>query len=214
MFWTEHFRSANWNLIGGISLGAYLLGCFTAGYYLVRLRTGQDIRELGSGSVGARNVGRVLGRIGFLFTVLFDFGKGAFAVWAARHFTGDVHLLAFAMAAVVAGHLWPAQLGCRGGKGMATSLGALVVFDAGLALVFLCMFLALFALMRRVTLPALWSLSVLPLFAFFMDGDGLTVSLLSIVAGLVVLAHRKNFVEEVMHQARRFVDPNPDRPRL
>ena len=73
----EQLRSANWSQASCIALAAYLLGCFTPGYYLVRLRLGQDLRDLGSGSVGARNVGRLLGWRGFLLTVLGDFGKGA-----------------------------------------------------------------------------------------------------------------------------------------
>src|SRR5205814_6775520 len=125
MSWSDNFHSANWNQAGILCFCSYLLGCFAAGYYLVRMRLGEDLRELGSGSVGARNVGRVLGKTGFLLTLLGDFGKGAFAVWAARHFTTNDHAVALAMICVVAGHIWPLQLRFRGGKGMATSLGAL-----------------------------------------------------------------------------------------
>ena len=75
-------------------LAAYGLGCLTTGYYLVRLRTGQDIRGLGSGSVGARNVGRILGKSGFFITLAGDSGKGALAVWAMRYFSGNDGLAA------------------------------------------------------------------------------------------------------------------------
>jgi len=87
MPWIEQLWSVNWADAGCIFLAAYALGCLTTGYYLVRRRTGQDLRILGSGSIGARNVSRLLGWRGFLVTVLGDFGKGALAVWAARHFT-------------------------------------------------------------------------------------------------------------------------------
>ena len=122
MPWMEQFEPANWAEAGWIALGAYALGCFTTGYYLVRMWTGQDLRELGSGNVGAKNVGRVLGKTGFFLTLLADFGKGAFTIWAARHFTTDPRAVAVAALAVVAGHIWPVQLLFRGGKGMATSL--------------------------------------------------------------------------------------------
>ena len=121
MAWIEQLQSANWFQATGCALGAYLLGCLATGYYLVRARTGRDIREIDSGSTGARNVGRVLGKTGFGLTVLGDFGKGALAVWGARHWTHDHQLAALAMLAVVAGHIWPAQLRFRGGKGVATS---------------------------------------------------------------------------------------------
>ena len=70
MPWIEQFEPANWAEAGWIALGAYALGCFTTGYYLVRMWTGQDLRELGSGNVGAKNVGRVLGKTGFFLTLL------------------------------------------------------------------------------------------------------------------------------------------------
>src|SRR6266511_3032112 len=111
-------------------LVGYALGCFTSGYYLVRWRTGDDIRLIGSGSVGATNVGRVLGRPGFLLTVLGDFFKGLFAVWLARYFQLKPTGVMLVMIAVSAGHIWPVQLWFRGGKGVATSLGALMMFDS------------------------------------------------------------------------------------
>ena len=83
MAWVEQLQSANWFQATGCALGAYLLGCLATGYYLVRARTGRDIREFDSGSTGARNVGRMLGKTGFGLTVLGDFGKGMLAVWSA-----------------------------------------------------------------------------------------------------------------------------------
>src|SRR5215471_21160341 len=97
MSWIDNLHSANWNQASGICLFAYVLGCFTAGYYLVRLLAEVDIREIGSGSVGARNVSRVLGRPGFFLTVLFDSAKGALAVAATRRFDPDERLVMVAM---------------------------------------------------------------------------------------------------------------------
>src|ERR1041385_8199295 len=128
MPWLTSLQSANWREVSGIAVGAYLLGCFATGYYLVRLRTGQDIRELGSGSVGAKNVGRLLGRPGFVVALLGDLAKGAFAVWAAQHFTKDDWAVQLSLLAVVAGHVWPAQLRFRGGKRGAPPFGGGFVF--------------------------------------------------------------------------------------
>lgn len=203
MSWTDYLHSIDWHQAGWVALGAYLLGCFTAGYYLVRLRTGEDIRESGSGSVGARNVARVLGKSGFFLTVLFDFGKGALAVWGAGHFTRDPHTIALAMLAVVAGHVWPVQLGFRGGKGMATSLGAVLVFNPHLAFAFAMTFLVLFFLTWRTVVPALVALAALPVVAVYLGYDPLTAVLLSVMAGAVLVAHRKNLVEEFVHFLER-----------
>src|SRR5439155_1447622 len=97
MPWIDQLQPANWNRASGIAFGAYLLGCFTTGYYYVRFRTEQDIRDLGSGSVGARNVGRVLGWRAFCVTLLGDFAKGACAIWAAEHFTTAPRLAALVL---------------------------------------------------------------------------------------------------------------------
>lgn len=197
MTWVDYLRSANWNQASGIGVCAYLLGCFAAGYYLVRSRIGEDIRELGSGSVGARNVGRVLGKTGFLVTLLCDFGKGGLAVWAARHFTADERIVAFAMVAVVAGHIWPFQLRFHGGKGMATSLGALLVFDPRLTMIYCMLFLGAFVIQWRTVLPGLFALVCLPLVALFLGEDRIQVFLITVVSGLVLFAHRKNIAEEI-----------------
>lgn len=203
MSWVEPLNAANWNQASGIGLFAYILGCFAAGYYLVRFRLHEDVRQLGSGSVGARNVGRYLGRTGFLVTVASDFGKGALAVWTARHFTTDERIVAFAMIAVVVGHIWPAQLRFRGGKGMATSLGALVVFDPKLAFTFAILFSCGFALQRRTVLPALIGLACLPAVGFLLAYDATKIVMISILSGLVLLAHRKNLMEEIAQFAER-----------
>lgn len=214
MPWIEQLRSADWSQVGSISLAAYVLGCFTTGYYLVRARTGQDLRQLGSGSVGARNVGRRLGWQGFALTVLGDFGKGALAVWAARHFTTDDRLIALALLAVVAGHVWPAQLHFRGGKGMATSVGALLVYDWQLALAFALLFAGTFAMLRKTVLPGLFALACLPLLSAYLARGPVEVVGVTALAGLVLIAHRKNLMTEFSSLLeRRNVHPNHDSPK-
>jgi acyl phosphate:glycerol-3-phosphate acyltransferase len=214
MPWIEQLRSVNWSEAGYIFLAAYALGCFTTGYYLVRRRTGQDLRLLGSGSVGARNVGRLLGWRGFLVTVLGDFGKGALAVWAARHFTPDERLVVLAMLAVVAGHVWPVQLHFRGGKGMATSLGALLIYDFRLAVAVALLFAAASAALRKTVLPGLLAAACLPLMTLYLAGPAEAVGT-SVLAGLVLAAHRKNLVTEISHfLERRNLHPKHEPPEL
>ncbi len=130
MTWIQQIfgQSVPTSHVTSIFLGGYILGCLTTGYYLVRFRLGLDIRTMESGSVGARNVGRVLGMPGFVITLLGDFAKGLLAAGMTRYFTHDDRLTGLAMLAVVMGHIWPLQLGLRGGKGVATSLG--VCFSA------------------------------------------------------------------------------------
>jgi acyl phosphate:glycerol-3-phosphate acyltransferase len=196
-------------------LAAYGLGCLTTGYYLVRVRVGQDIRGLGSGSVGARNVGRILGKPGLLITLAGDFGKGALAVWAVRHFTGNDFLALVAMFALTLGHIWPVQLRFRGGKGVATSLGGLLLWDWRLAAAYAIAFAALFTVFRRSTLPGLFAYIGLPWVSFGLKRDPAEIMLMVALCALVLFAHRKNLGYEMpFGSTRRGGTPGSNRTNL
>jgi len=180
-----------------VILAGYSLGCFTSGYYLVRWRTGDDIRLLGSGSVGATNVSRVLGKPGFVLTLLCDFFKGLLAVWLAEYFRISPTGAVLTMIAVAGGHVWPAQLWFHGGKGVATSLGAVVMFDHVIAAIFAGMFLVLFALIRNFVLAGLLAFAITPLALFLLDFPLDSVFGLSALALLILIAHRRNIPDEI-----------------
>lgn len=210
MAWTEQIQTTDALPALGCALGAYALGCFATGYYLVRARTGRDVRELASGNIGARNVGRVLGRSGFGVTLLGDFGKGALAVWAARYFTGSDFVAGLALLCVVIGHIWPVTLRWRGGKGVATSLGALLVYDYHLALAYAVCFAMGLALVRKTVLPGLVAYLCLPAVSFWLHRNGVEASVLSVLATLVIVAHRSNLLEKYPAlAARRGMSPKP-----
>jgi glycerol-3-phosphate acyltransferase PlsY len=107
------------------------------------------------------------------------------------------------MLAVVAGHIWPAQLRFHGGKGMATALGALLAYDLQLAATFAVLFLCLMTALRRVVLPSLIALACLPLASLLLGHTQIKIVLLSVLAGLVVIAHRRNLAEEFSLWAER-----------
>jgi acyl phosphate:glycerol-3-phosphate acyltransferase len=178
-------------------IGCYLLGCFTAGYYYVRWRTGLDIRRHGSGNVGARNVGRLLGKSGFCMTLLLDFAKGLLAVGAARTFEMDPYVVTAALFAVVIGHNWPLQLRFQGGKGIAVSLGALTAYDPFILLILVVLFPPVWAVLRNFTLSGLLAYSCAPLAVFWCGLGPLPTFAVSITAILIVVAHRKNIREEI-----------------
>lgn len=178
-------------------IASYLLGCFTAGYYWVRWRTGKDIRQEGSGTVGARNVGRILGPSGFLVTLLLDFGKGALAVEVGRLLGMDQEVLTVALLAVVIGHNWPFQLRFQGGKGLAVSLGALLAYDHFILVVLVILFLPLWGFTRSVTLSGMLAYSMAPLMVFLCSLGALETFAVSMTSMLVVVAHRKNIREEL-----------------
>lgn len=174
----------------------YLLGSFTSGYYWVRWRTGQDIRLVGSGNVGARNVGRMLGPTAFCITLLLDVVKGVVAVALATYMGLSAEGIVACILAVVAGHNWPAQLRFHGGKGVATSVGALLTFDSLAALIVLLLFLPLWALVRSFVLGGLLAFAIAPLILFLAGFENPSIAALSFLAILMSITHRKNIREE------------------
>ena len=174
----------------------YLLGSFTSGYYWVRWRTGMDIRLVGSGNVGAKNVGRLLGPTGFCITLLMDVAKGVIAVALATYAGLNANAIVACVLAVVAGHNWPPQLRFQGGKGVATSIGALLAFDPLATFVVLVLFLPLWAFIRSFTLAGLLAFAIAPLFLFLVGFENPSIATLSFLAILMSITHRKNIREE------------------
>lgn len=108
-----------------IIIFSYLLGSVSFGFIFVKLLKGVDIREYGSGSTGATNIMRILGPFPAGAVFLLDALKGFLSVYAARTLIGNPYIEIASAVAVVAGHNWPVFFGFKGGRGIATSLGAL-----------------------------------------------------------------------------------------
>ena len=179
------------------ALIGYLFGCFTTGYYLVRWRTGQDIRQIGSGSCGGRNVGRELGKVGFFLTVLGDFWKGAAAVLLTRYLTANETAILWAIIGVVVGHIWPIQLGFHGGKGVATCMGALSFFAFSLAISYCVLAVLGIIIFRKSVIPGLVAFALLPAVAYFLKFDTQSLAAISVLASIILTAHYRNVIQEI-----------------
>jgi acyl phosphate:glycerol-3-phosphate acyltransferase len=175
-----------------VIVGAYLMGGCLTGYYLVRLRCGEDIRQFDSGSAGARNVGRRLGGWAFGLTLLGDLGKGLAAVAVARLLGIGVNATVLVLLAVVAGHLWPLQLGWRGGKGLATAVGGILALHWPTAALLALVALILLLLTRSSMVAGLTATACLPLAAALLKRPGFEVAGLAALAGMVLWGHRQN----------------------
>lgn len=176
----------------GVAL-SYALGSLCAGYYLVRWRTGRDVRETGSMSAGARNAGRLLGPGGFVLVLTFDLLKGVTAVTVARALGLDDRALGIAVVAVVVGHVLPVQLAFRGGKGIAPSIGALLAYDAWVVLVSAIVFgLAYVASGRRLVSSGLVAYALAPVTGLALRRPGVELVVLAVLTAVVLAAHRGN----------------------
>jgi acyl phosphate:glycerol-3-phosphate acyltransferase len=184
-----------------VLLASYLLGCFSTGYYLARRRTGQDLRSVGSGSTGGSNAGRLMGKSGFALTMAGDTVKGAVAVGAGVYFGLAPWLLVAVTLAVVAGHIFPVQLGFRGGKGLATALGALLVFDWRLPLLLLALVGLAWLLSRQMTLSLVGGVLIGPVLAVWLGHAPAVAAWLALLAALLLYAHRPN-IEAAVRRLR------------
>lgn len=184
-------------MIAKISLiiAAYLLGCIQTAYYLVKILKGKDIREIGSKNAGASNAARVLGKKGFIITFAGDASKGIIALLFARWLNfGEVMQLIVIGAAVI-GHIYPFQLGFKGGKGASTFGGAILVYNIWFILYILPVFVVLMIITRKFTLSGLAMAVFMPLPAYFL---GYSLQVVFVLAALIVFllwAHRKNLKE-------------------
>jgi len=146
---------------------AYLLGSIPFGYLLVRVFLKQDIREQGSGNIGATNVARSGAKGLGVATLLLDLGKAYAAVWIARHIAPGMYDVAVAAAvAAVLGHVFPVWLGFRGGKGVASALGVFLALTWPSGLGILLVFAVVFALTRYVSLASMIGAASFPFFGF------------------------------------------------
>jgi acyl-phosphate glycerol 3-phosphate acyltransferase len=187
---------------------SYLVGGIPFGYLVARAR-GVDILKMGSGNIGATNVGRVLGRGFGVMVFVLDFAKGAVPVWVAGRIAADYpagSILAWGQLGEVAaglaaflGHLYPVYLKFRGGKGVATGAGVVAVLVPYAALAGLSAWVATIAATRYVSLSSTTAAIVLVAAHLLRTpapfaGDHWLVSIFCLVAAILVIAkHRANF---------------------
>jgi glycerol-3-phosphate acyltransferase PlsY len=172
---------------------SYLLGSFPTSFIMGRLH-GIDLRQQGSGNLGATNTFRVLGIWAALPVFVVDVFKGfAPAAWfVGMDGTADSRLaIAYGLAAI-AGHVWPVFLGFRGGKGVATGAGVLLALAPVTTLVALLVWIGIVSLTRMVSVGSLAAATVVPPVAWVMDQPSHTVLFCFVVAVFVWWTHRSN----------------------
>lgn len=188
-------------------LAAYLLGSIPFSLLAVRVSTGKDVREAGSGNVGATNALRVGGVGAGAVALAGDVGKGVAVVLAARLWGGSPVLTGIVAAAVVVGHVYPLFLGFRGGKGVATAGGALGALAPYAFLLSLVVFLVLVFSTRYVSLGSLGAVLTFPLFVWLLHGTergGWFLAVATLVPILIVWRHRENIARLLRGEERRF----------
>jgi glycerol-3-phosphate acyltransferase PlsY len=177
-----------------VLLFAYLLGGIPFGYLIVKLRTGRDVRDFGSGNIGATNVLRTSGRGAGILTLLLDVAKGLLAVWLADRFTyHDPLWMSAAAVAVMAGHAFPVFLKFRGGKAVASFIGAFLYLTPAPLLAVLVVFVITVAASRHVSLGSVIAGALFPLGVWLILHPPAPILIASLICGaFIVYRHRAN----------------------
>ena len=177
-----------------ILLLSYLLGSFPTGFLIGKYLKNIDLRFIGSGSTGATNVFRNVGKWPALFVFIIDVGKGLIAVKIAQYYTDQNLIEILAGTFAISGHIWPIWLKGKGGKAVATGLGMFLALSWKVGLASLGIFLIVLAKSKFVSLSSISAAILLPIFMFFNLGNFIHpyffISLF--VSLLVIWKHRTN----------------------
>jgi acyl phosphate:glycerol-3-phosphate acyltransferase len=190
----------------------YLLGAIPFGYIIVRLLHGADVRAVGSGSTGATNVTRKAGIKAGALTYLLDVAKGAAAVLLMGQVTDSWWWAGAAATAAIVGHMFPVFLGFKGGKGVATGVGAYIVLVPFAVVCTLVVWALVFKASRMVSLSSIVATALVPLvwmplsYALLGRPEHLTAATASVGVGcaLIIWAHRANIARLLAGTENRF----------
>ncbi|HEV8580895.1 MAG TPA: glycerol-3-phosphate 1-O-acyltransferase PlsY [Thermoanaerobaculia bacterium] len=195
--------------------GAYLLGSVSFSVVVVRLLHGLDVRTVGSGNAGATNVLRAAGRKAGVAVLALDVAKGVTAVAVPRALDAPPTIVGGAAVAVVLGHVFPVFFGFRGGKGVATSAGALGTLVPAAMALGLVVFIAVVAWKRYVSLGSIVTAALFPFlvgialrFGWVRSGGAWMLLSVAAIALIVIARHAKN-----LRRLRQGTEPRLGEPR-
>ena len=176
----------------GLAVSAYLLGSISFGLLLARLYGKPDPRQSGSGSIGATNVARTMGKTVGVLTLLGDAAKGLLAVWLAQQWGHSEWMSGVAALLAVVGHMFPLYHGLRGGKGVATALGCFVPILPLPLITSAVIWLITVLIWRYVSMGSMLSAITLPIAAVLFDYPAPFIYAAALIALLVLYKHRSN----------------------
>jgi acyl phosphate:glycerol-3-phosphate acyltransferase len=194
----SQFERALVNHLLWTTIAAYFLGSIPFGYLIVHLASGRDIRSEGSGNIGAANVTRRAGAAAGVVTLLLDAGKGTLAVWLAQHASaGNIRWMMLAAVAAVVGHVFPVWLRFRGGKGVATGLGVMLLICAKAVALAVILWILVVGFWRYASLGSMAAAAAMPIFVYFLYAPPLAPALpvsigTTAISILVLWMHRPN----------------------
>jgi glycerol-3-phosphate acyltransferase PlsY len=185
-----------------VVLAAYLIGSIPFALILAR-RWGADLRQVGSGNLGAANVMRASGVAAGVLVAALDIAKGAASVWLAERVGGDAALPAAAGLAAIVGHIYPVWLRFRGGKGVATACGVFSMLTPLAVPPALAIFAAVVWFTQYVSLGSVLASIAVPPIAYALGSPAPGVMAAAAASALIVFRHRSNVSRMWMGTERR-----------
>ena len=209
-----------------VALIAYLLGSIPFGYILVRVFRGEDVRAIGSGNIGATNVARKAPGLG-IATLILDAAKGFAAVYIAlaishsslNHYAPDtlgtyltydvspILLMSIAAVFAILGHVFPVWLKFKGGKGVATGVGAFIALAPKAVLIVLVIFVAVVAAFRYISLGSIIAAAAFPIFAWLLyryQASPAVFAAMVVASALIIAKHHQNIRRLLAGTEHRF----------
>lgn len=176
-----------------IALFSYLIGSIPFGFVIAKYAYGLDIRTVGSHNIGTTNVFRNLGYAAGVLVLAGDVGKGMLSVWLAKYYIGSDLGMIIAAASVISGHNWPLTLRLRGGKGIATACGALLVMTPLTTVILILVWLGIVLLTKYVSLASITAAAIFPVLTFVLSRDRIGLLVFGVIAASVIIfKHRSN----------------------
>jgi glycerol-3-phosphate acyltransferase PlsY len=193
----------SWTIYIIIAVAGYFLGNISTGLFVGRYMANIDIRQHGSGNAGMTNVLRTMGWLPSVLTLAGDVLKGVIAGLFGRWLGGEAGAMLGGLAAI-AGHNWPVLLGFKGGRGIATSLGAIIVVNPYIAIALVLIQAAVVALTRYMSVASLVSAAAYFVLTFIARFGAFTeIAFALTVTLLAVYSHRENIGRLIKHSENR-----------
>jgi len=183
-------------------LFAFVLGSIPFGVIIAKTK-GLDLKKTGSGNIGATNVLRAAGKGAALLTLFGDLLKGAAAVAIARYLSANLFYEGLTGLSVILGHNFSLFLRFRGGKGVATGLGVLVIYSPQVAILTLIIWLATALVTKYSSLGAIISFGLLPVNMLLFDPAGIKVLVSILIAFLILARHKENIKRLIQGTERK-----------
>ena len=188
-------------------VGAYLVGSIPSGLIAVKVLGGKDPRKVGSGNIGATNVNRTSGKAAGILTLIGDALKGAFPVYVVLALTPEIMIASITALAAFLGHLFPIYLKFKGGKGVATALGIMLVISPIAIGISVLVFIVVVLITRYVSIGSICAAIAMPITLSIIIKDRVDseyyILLTAVIAVLIILKHHANILRILRNEEHK-----------